>query len=127
MTVIKSTGLLLIVLGIVSAVVLLLHAFGLEIRGSVLEFWVLYGICYCGGFFLYASGSVSSSGMRLLQFTSGILIVIGVCSAVGIFLDKITVLSTQSSWSLWLLFLLSVTGGVIGFFSAEGLNQDAGR
>ena len=114
MTVIKSTGLLLIVLGIVSAVVLLLHAVGLEIRGSVVEFWVL-------------SGSVSSSGMRLLQFTSGILIVIGVCSAVGIFLDKITVLSTQSSWSLWLLFLLSVTGGVIGFFSAEGLNQDAGR
>ncbi|MCI5211559.1 MAG: hypothetical protein D3910_22890 [Candidatus Electrothrix sp. ATG2] len=52
MFIFKIAGTLLILLGVLAGLLLLAFPFGIEIQGSVLTFWLLYMLCYVGGFII---------------------------------------------------------------------------
>ena len=110
---------LLIVLGVISALAIFLHPFGIAIKGSVIEFWALYAICFIGGFYLFGLGSPSASSGRVLRLASGIVLCIGLLSAAALLLDKLTLVNASNTFSLWLLFILSTIVGVTGLVTAE--------
>jgi len=120
---IKIAGLLLILLGIVSAVVLFLHPFGVAIKGSVIEFWLLYALCFVGGFVLYGMGTPDASSGSVLKVASSLVLGIGLLSALALILDKLSIVSASGTISLWLLFILSTLAGVVGLVTAEGMRS----
>ena len=119
MFIFKIAGSLLILLGILSGLLLLAFPFGIKIQGSIFTFWLLYVLCYVGGFILYALSSPDNSAEKILRTSSDILIMIGLMSAVSIFLDKISVIKAEGTLSLWLLFIICTITGTLGELAAE--------
>lgn len=121
---IRIAGVLLIALGVVSAMAIFLHPFGIVIKGSIVEFWALYAICFIGGFYMFGMGSPSTSSGRVLTVASGIVLCIGLLSAAALLLDKLTLVNASNTFSLWLLFILSTVVGVVGLLTAENAKGD---
>ncbi len=119
MLIFKTAGILLISLGILSGLLLFAFPFGIKIQGSAFTFWLLYVLCYVGGFILYALGSPDNSAEKILRTASGILIMIGLMSAIAIFLDKTGLIKTDGTVSLWLLFVICTISGTLGELIAE--------
>ncbi|MEC4684992.1 MAG: hypothetical protein VST71_04570 [Nitrospirota bacterium] len=123
MFIFRVAGIILISLGVISGIVLFISPFGVEVQGSVFTFWLLYLLCYVGGFILYALGSPDSSAEEVMRTASGMLIIIGLMSAISIFLDKVGILKAEGTFSLWLLFIISNLAGTIGIFFAEAVKR----
>ena len=119
MTSFKIAGFLLILIGILSGVLLLASPFGITIQGSVFMFWVLYALCYVGGFTLYALGSPDNSAEKIFRAASVILLTIGLLAVVSIFLNKINIVKTEGTLSHWLLFILCTISGALGELAAQ--------
>ncbi len=119
MLIFKIAGIVLISLGILSGFLLFVFPFGIEIQGSAYTFWLLYVLCYVGGFILYALSSPDNSAGKILRTASSILIMIGLMSAIAIFLDKTGLIKANGTLSLWLLFILCTSSGALGALIAE--------
>ena len=121
MNLFKTAGILLILLGILSGLLLLVSPFGMKVHGSIFTFWLLYILCYPGGFILYALGAPDSSATKIFSTASGILILIGIMAAFSIFINKLFPVTAESTLSLWLLFIFCTVTGTSGKLIAERL------
>ena len=119
MNLFKTAGIFLILLGIFSGLFLLVSPFGMKIHGSMFTFWLLYMLCYPGGFVLYALGAPDSSAGTIFSTASGILIMIGITAAFSIFINTLALIQAESTLSLWLLFILCTVTGTVGKLAAE--------
>ncbi|MCI5160269.1 MAG: hypothetical protein D3906_17970 [Candidatus Electrothrix sp. AUS1_2] len=119
MNLFKTAGIFLILLGILSGLFLLVSPFGMKIHGSMFTCWLLYILCYTGGFILYALGSPDSSAGKIFSTASGILIIIGITAAFSIFINTLALIQAKSTLSLWLLFILCTVTGTAGKLTAE--------
>ena len=121
MNLFKTAGILLILLGILSGLLLLVSPFGMKVHGSIFTFWLLYILCYPGGFIIYALGAPDSSATKIFSTASGILILIGIMAAFSIFINKLFPVTAESTLSLWLLFIFCTVTGTSGKLIAERL------
>ena len=125
MNLFKTAGIFLILLGILSGLLLLVSPFGMKIHGSMFTFWLLYALCYPGGFVLYALGSPDSSAEKIFSTAGGILIMIGITAAFLIFINTLALIQAESTLSLWLLFILCTATGTSGKLVAERVKGKA--
>ncbi|MCI5190692.1 MAG: hypothetical protein D3905_13090 [Candidatus Electrothrix sp. AS4_5] len=123
MKIFRAAGIILILLGILSGLLLLVSPFGIKIHGSLFTFWLLYVLCYTGGFVLYALGSPDSSAGTIFSTASGMLLIIGIIAAFSIFLHKLALITAESTVSLWLLFIFCTVAGTSGKLLAESVKE----
>jgi peptidoglycan/LPS O-acetylase OafA/YrhL len=122
MTIFKVIGIGMIVLGAASGAAIFLTPFGLNVSGSMFTLWLFFALCFVGGFILYALGSRQASASEVLKTAGGILLILGLLSAVSIFLAKVGIAHSEDSGSLWALFLICTPAGMAAVLAAEHLH-----
>lgn len=118
MFIFKVIGLFMILLGIASGVAIFVNPFGLQLQGSQITMWFLFVLAFIGGFVLYALGSSENSHKDIIKTGGSLLLIIGLMSAMGIFIDKVGIIAADGTFSLWLLFILCSLGGVAAIFTS---------
>ncbi len=111
-------ALFLLLLAMASGVSLLLISFGLVISGSSIPFWLIYVIGFLACIGLMSRISSINVQRYTIQFASGFQILLGIVSAVAIFLDKLMIISSVEPMILWVLFLFGTTIGIWGLSRA---------
>jgi len=107
-------ALFLLFLSMASGISLLLISFGLVIKGSSIPFWLIYVIGFLGCIGLMGKSSGIEAQKRIIQFSSGFQILLGIVAAISILLDKLMIVSSSDAMILWVLFLLGITIGLWG-------------
>jgi|SRR6185295_9805881 len=124
MTIFKVIGIGMILLGAASGAVIFLTPFGLRVAGSIFTLWLFFALCFVGGFILYALGSREASAAQVLKTAGGILLILGLLSAVSIFLAKVGIARSEGTESLWMLFLICTPAGMAAVLTAERLHDE---
>jgi len=119
----RFVGFLMILLGIASGIGIFVEPFGLPIEGSQATLWFLFVLVFIGGFILYALGSPNQSKENLIKTCGGILLIIGLMSAMGIFISKMGLIKADGTFSLWLLFLLCIISGAAAIYISEDFEE----
>jgi len=107
-------ALLLMFISLASGIVILTSAFGIQIKGSLGPFWLLYCAGFIGGIILIGRIADTDTQNRYINWSSVLQLLFGIIAAVLIFLDKLMILETNDPMVLWILFVIGVTTGIWG-------------
>ncbi len=73
MVIFKYIGIMFIALGILTSGMVFLAPFGIKLEETIFTFWLLYILCFIGGFLLYALSLPDSSARKVIR-TSGVIL-----------------------------------------------------
>lgn len=122
MLIFQFIGFFLILLGIASGVAIFTNPFGYGLQGSEVTMWVFFVMSFIGGFVLYAMGS-SEGHKDIIKTAGSLLLIIGLMSAMGIFIDKVGIIHANGTFSLWLLFIVCTLSGVGGVVASSEIQN----
>lgn len=117
-----GSGLLL--LGSIAGFLIFLLSFQATPKDSYGALWPLFILSFLSGCILFSLGSNKNSTTKLLKTAAFILLLLGLLSAVTLFLNALDVVKPGSLVALWTLFLLCTIVGIIVVGSTKGLPSD---
>lgn len=107
-------ALVLLILAIASGLILLSISLGFTIKGSSGPFWLIYIVGFLGAIGLIGRISSENLQRRVIQFSSGFQLLLGIVAAMFIFLDKLMIVTSTDAMILWVMFVFGVTVGIWG-------------
>lgn len=116
----RTSGLVLALVGLGAGLFLLAGSFGLTPRAPGAETWILFPACVFGGLVLAALGSGKAALPVLLKVAGGALVLLAVAAAVGLLLDATGFArTTTGSRSLWYLLVVAGVSGTAWLLAPE--------
>ena len=123
-------GGLLLVLGFATGAALLVEPLGLlpaqvGVGGGYLSLWLFFVAFIAVGFTLFSFSARDKPGAdRQLVVNGGLLLLIGVLAAVGLFLSATGFVNARGTWSWWLLFLGGISVGTVAVLMGNRVAKD---
>ena len=115
-------GLLFLVLGLFSGVVLVAAPFGWFGLTAGIMMWILFPLFSSIGYFLFAAGARAAQVRSLTILVSGALLLLASVAGVGIVLDASSLyVAAGSVLPLWCVL---VVAGLLGAMGAAAINKD---
>lgn len=123
MLIFKIIGICLIVIGLGSGAGIFLEPFGLSIQGSTLTIWLLFVVCFVGGFLMYGVGAKEKPAHTIMRVAGSFLLVYGLVPAASFFMGKIGLVQPKGTGALWALFILCTLSGITAVITAEEISR----
>ena len=123
-------GGILLLLGYATGAALLVEPLGLlpaqaGVGGGYLSLWLFFVAFIAVGFTLFSFSARDKPGAdRQLLVNGGLLLLIGVLAAVGLFLSATGFVSARGTWSWWLLFLGGISVGTVAVLMGNRVAKD---
>ena len=105
-------GICLLILSGFAGVFIFLSSFKAYLDVSASTLWSLFILNFLGGHILFAVGTNKDSVIIMLKISSTFLLLLGLSSAVMLFLNAMNIAPAESTGSLWALFLLCTVVGI---------------
>jgi hypothetical protein len=119
-------GLVLLVLGLVSGVILLLAPLGIAGAQAGLALWILFPVFTIGGYLLAALPARTPSLVMLTRGSGVVLLVLALAAAVVLVLQAGSLVDTTgSSMSLWYVLAIGLALGATGVATFRSGTPDA--
>ena len=123
-------GGILLLLGYATGAALLVEPLGLlpaqvGVGGGYFSLWLVFLAFIAVGFTLFSVSARDKPGAdRQLVVNGGLLLLIGVLAAVGLFLSATGFVSARGTWSWWLLFLGGISVGTVAVLMGNRAAKD---
>lgn len=104
------TGFVLLALGLFAGIWLVLTALGSVAGDAGVALWLLFPGLTLAGYLMAASaaeGSMATAG----KVTGGLLVALGIASAVGLVLDAASIMEAHSPYALWYVLAFGLALG----------------
>jgi hypothetical protein len=125
MFIFKLIGAALVFLGTIAGFMLLLLPFVPSLGGREYSLWWFFGICFIGGFILFAFGSQETPLESLFKTSGSILLILGLMAAAAFFFNIADLIqAVKGTTSLWILFLICTVIGSVAVLKSKDISKE---